>query len=103
MKKVLLLASVFMLWPSVLSATFEIGTVEEVCAPRELEYVRTILDDCAKPEICVKLSEPPPDLLFPRKIIDRLKAHLAEREMKMWLEACTPYWENRLPDGPPDP
>ena len=123
-----LMALFLMLWPSVLSATS--GTWEEFCAPAELEDVGPKPEVQAKPEICIKRKcddsfvfyatrnvlpwpeclindcirffEPPPDLILWHPMLNRLKAHIAEREMKAWLEACTPYWENRLTDGPPD-
>ena len=124
--KVLLALSFLMLWPSVLSATS--GTWEEYCAPAELEDVVPRPDVVpGKPEICIKercdeayifyatrnvlpmprclnclrFFEPYPDMYLDSPTLYRLKAHIAEREMKTWLETCTPYWENRLTDGPP--
>ena len=119
-----LLALFLMLWPSVLSAAFEVGTWEEVCAPHELEDVRPKLDIQDKPEICIKkrcddafmfyatrnvLPSPeclenyciwffePPSGVFGSPL-NSLKAYIAEEERKRWLEACTPYWENRPTD-----
>lgn len=50
---------------------------------------------------CIWFYEPPADIFFPHATINRLRAHLEERYMKGWLEACTPYWENRLPGDLP--
>lgn len=120
-----LMALFLVLWPSVLSATFE--TLAEFCEPQELEsdleHEPPKPDD--KPEVCVKhrcdesfdfyatrgplpwpeclengciwFYEPPADISFPHATINRLRTHLEEQYMKGWLEACTPYWENRLP------
>ena len=124
--KVLLALVFLMLWPSVLSATS--GTWEEYCAPAELEDVvpkPSVVP--GKSEICIKnrcddahffsitrnvlyyppscagcrrFFEPYPDMFLGSPFYE-LKAHFAEEEMKRWLETCTPYWENRLRDGPP--
>lgn len=58
MKKSLLLASVFMLSPSVLSATSGTRTLAELCAPQGLESDLEVEppkpDDRRKPEVCIK-------------------------------------------------